>query len=191
MRHAAMIVTLVAGTVVAGAAAAAEAERYRLEKSETGYVRMDTQTGEMSICEERSGQLVCRVAADERSAFQTDVDLLEAKVKALENRVAALENSLAARYSTGSPSASLPSRYPRIASRSCFGASSRHTVSQIRSSASVYATRGTGSPGRHASAGPAISSRRRRYSSSFAPGWSSARCTLALPSSSAVTGAYS
>ena len=40
---------------------------------------MDTQTGEMSICEERSGQLVCKLAADERSAFQDDVDRLEAR----------------------------------------------------------------------------------------------------------------
>jgi hypothetical protein len=32
---------------------AAEPDRYRLEKTESGYVRMDTRTGEMSICEER------------------------------------------------------------------------------------------------------------------------------------------
>jgi hypothetical protein len=104
MRHAATIATLAAGTVIAGAALAAEAERYRLEKSETGYVRMDMQSGEMSICEERSGQLVCRAAADERSAFQTEVERLENKVRTLEGRVERLENSLAARLEDSLPS---------------------------------------------------------------------------------------
>jgi len=104
MRHAAIIATLAAGTVIAGAALAAGAERYRLEKSGTGYVRMDTESGEMSICEERAGQLVCRVAADERSAFQADVDRLEERVRTLEGRVERLENSLAARLENSLPS---------------------------------------------------------------------------------------
>jgi tetrahydromethanopterin S-methyltransferase subunit B len=104
MRHAATIATLVAGTAIGGVALGAEAERYRLEKSATGYVRMDTQSGEMSICEERAGQLVCRVAADERSAFQSDVERLEARVKSLEGRVERLENSLAARLESSLPS---------------------------------------------------------------------------------------
>ena len=87
---------LVAATVMsafgfASVAYAEEAGRYTLEKSETGYVRMDTQTGEMSICEERSGQLVCKLAADERSAFQDEIDRLQAGIKALETRIAAIE----------------------------------------------------------------------------------------------------
>ena len=104
MRHAATIATLVAGTAIAGIALAAEAERYRLEKSETGYVRMDTQSGEMSMCEERAAQLVCRVAADERSAFQADVERLEKKVNSLEDRVEKLESSLTARLENSLPS---------------------------------------------------------------------------------------
>ena len=46
-----------------------------------GYVRMDTQTGEMSICEEKSGQLVCKMAADERTAFQDEIDRLQTELK--------------------------------------------------------------------------------------------------------------
>lgn len=72
-------------------AQAEEAERYRLEKSDTGYVRMDTRTGEMSICEERAGQLVCKLAADERSALQDEVDRLRTDLKLLEERIAKLE----------------------------------------------------------------------------------------------------
>jgi flagellar motility protein MotE (MotC chaperone) len=91
------ITTIIAPAAVAMLAAsvaqAADTERYRLEKSESGYVRMDTQTGEMSICEERAGQLVCKLAADERKAYQDQADRLQSELKALDERVAALEKS--------------------------------------------------------------------------------------------------
>ena len=83
-------------SLVAASAFSGETDRYRLEKSANGYVRMDTQTGAMSICEERSGQLVCKMAADERAAFQHEVDRLQTSLKALDERVAKLENSLSA-----------------------------------------------------------------------------------------------
>jgi hypothetical protein len=89
------VALLVPGLVLAGlvgAASGEEVERYRLEKTDTGYVRMDTATGEMSICEERTGQLVCKLAADERAAFQDDIDRLQAKLEGIEARVAKLED---------------------------------------------------------------------------------------------------
>ena len=49
----------------------------------------------MSICEERSGQLVCKLAADERAAFQDEIDRLQTELKALEERVAKLEDRVA------------------------------------------------------------------------------------------------
>ncbi|MER8425532.1 MULTISPECIES: hypothetical protein [unclassified Mesorhizobium] len=91
-------------SLVAASAFSEEADRYRLEKSANGYVRMDTQTGAMSLCEERSGQLVCKTAADERAAFQDQIDRLQNSVKALDERVAKLENSLAARFESTLPS---------------------------------------------------------------------------------------
>ena len=64
-------------------------------------------TGEMSICEEKWGELVCKMAADERTAVQDEIERLQtelkvlndrlATVKVLEDRVAKLENSLTAR----------------------------------------------------------------------------------------------
>lgn len=91
-------------SLVAASAYSEETDRYRLEKSANGYVRMDTQTGAMSICEERSGQLVCKMAADERAAFQDEIDRLQGSVKALDERVAKLENSLSARLESQLPS---------------------------------------------------------------------------------------
>lgn len=58
----------------------------------------------MSICEERTGQLVCKMAADERAAYQDEIDRLDNSVKALDARVAKLENSLSARLESQLPS---------------------------------------------------------------------------------------
>lgn len=91
-------------SLVAASAWSEETDRYRLEKSANGYVRMDTQTGAMSICEERSGQLVCKMATDERAAFQDEVDRLQTSMKALDERVSKLENSLSARLESQLPS---------------------------------------------------------------------------------------
>lgn len=79
------------------------ADRFTLEKTEKGYVRMDRRTGEMSLCEERSGQLVCKLAADERAAFQDETERLEAALEALEERVAKLESGLSAQLDRALP----------------------------------------------------------------------------------------
>lgn len=83
------IAMLVLGTC--GAQAQSDDARYTLERSADGYVRMDKQTGEMSICQEQSGQLVCKLAADERSAFEGEVEWLQSSIAALEKRVTSLE----------------------------------------------------------------------------------------------------
>jgi hypothetical protein len=91
MRLFTILVPTIALAGIASLASAEEADRYRLEKTDSGYIRMDTATGEMSICEERSGQLVCKLAADERAAFQSDIDRLQSKLDDVEGRVAKLE----------------------------------------------------------------------------------------------------
>ncbi len=64
--------------------------RFTMEKTENGFVRLDTQTGELSICSEKSGQMVCRMSADERRAFEETLSDLSARVAALEQRLDAL-----------------------------------------------------------------------------------------------------
>lgn len=104
MRFASLAACLALMPLVAVPAHANDVERYTLEKSANGYVRMDTQTGAMSICEEKESQLVCRVAADERSAFQDEIDRLQDKVKGLDERVSKLENSLSQKLESSLPS---------------------------------------------------------------------------------------
>ncbi len=91
MRIASLAATALLSVGVLAAYAQSDDERYTLEKSANGYVRMDKQTGEMSICQEQSGQLICKLAADERSAFESEVDRLQGSVEALEKRVTSLE----------------------------------------------------------------------------------------------------
>ena len=94
---------LLAG-ILPDAAAHEEEQRYSLEKTAEGYVRLDTRTGEMSICSEASGQLVCRMAADERTAFEDEIDRVTARLQDVEKRLTALEGNPPATPSAGLPS---------------------------------------------------------------------------------------
>ena len=86
--------TILIASVLALGTAGAQAQddsRYTLQRTDDGYVRMDKMTGAMSICTERSGQLVCKLAADEREALQADMEEMQDRLDGLEKRLAALE----------------------------------------------------------------------------------------------------
>ena len=69
MRHPAALACAAAlAGLAALPAAAEEAERYRLERTEDGYVRLDTATGAMTLCREADGRLVCAPAAQESAS---------------------------------------------------------------------------------------------------------------------------
>ena len=52
-------------------------ERFTLERSGDGFIRLDRVTGEMSYCQaEAAAGFVCRVAADERAAYETRIRAL-------------------------------------------------------------------------------------------------------------------
>ncbi|WP_417411186.1 hypothetical protein [Hoeflea sp.] len=91
-----VILSVSAFTLIATVQAFAEepaSNRYTMEKTGNGFVRLDTRTGEMSICTEQAGQLVCRIAADERRAFEDTLSELSARVEILESRLDALAPS--------------------------------------------------------------------------------------------------
>lgn len=92
MRHLVAAAALFAA--LSAPAIAQETERYRLERTDTGFVRMDTTTGQMSVCEERSGQLVCRTSTDERAAYEERIDDLERRVEALERQAGTSTDAL-------------------------------------------------------------------------------------------------
>lgn len=81
--------TVLAPSVFAPLALAQDSgtDRYTLEKSESGFVRLDRQTGAMTLCTETDGALTCRMGADERAAYDADLARLEKRVTALEQQL--------------------------------------------------------------------------------------------------------
>jgi hypothetical protein len=61
--------------------------RFQLERTEKGVVRLDTQTGAMTLCRDEDGVLACRMQPDERTAYEEELERLEKRVTALEERL--------------------------------------------------------------------------------------------------------
>ena len=81
---------LLLATGVAAPAIAQDADmaRFALEKTDGGFVRLDRKTGALTLCQEKDGTLTCRMAADERAAYEEDLGRLEKRVEALERSLA-------------------------------------------------------------------------------------------------------
>ncbi|MND45055.1 hypothetical protein D3C80_359060 [compost metagenome] len=61
-------------------------QRFQLERTDQGIVRLDTETGAITTCGQENNELTCRMAPDERAAYEKELDLLEKRVTALEER---------------------------------------------------------------------------------------------------------
>lgn len=102
-RHARMM-ALAAGLICVPTAVLAQNGRYTLEKTGQGYVRMDTATGEISFCRTQDNQIVCKLSADDRAAFQEHIGELEARIKELEERLETADSAPLAEPHDGFPS---------------------------------------------------------------------------------------
>jgi len=89
--------------LVASPAFAQQDDRFVLEKSGDGFVRMDRQTGEMSYCAIEAGALACRAAASSATSRDAEVAKIQEAIAALDRRIVALESSLAARLESTLP----------------------------------------------------------------------------------------
>ena len=102
-----LVAAIVFGCATAFAAGGASAQsqppvndswRFKLQKVDGGFLRLDAQTGQVSFCRERDSNWTCETAADDRAA-------LEAESKRLTDRLATLEkqsNDPANRFRTPS-----------------------------------------------------------------------------------------
>jgi hypothetical protein len=73
---------LLLGSPICLAAGETPAGRFTLTPSASGYVRLDTQTGQVSECSGEASKLVCKSSPDERAALQAEIDRLQAKLEA-------------------------------------------------------------------------------------------------------------
>ncbi len=102
---AAVMVAAAAGAGVAAADAPADASgRYTMSPVDGGFLRLDKETGAVSMCAGPNGQWVCKPVEDRAvpAAPTGEVAKLEEENKALKERVKALEESL----ETGRPAPS-------------------------------------------------------------------------------------
>lgn len=73
--------------IAADSATEAPGSRYTLERDGDNFIRLDKRTGQTSLCRQRGGELVCRLAADERDALIDEVSRLQDRVDELEARI--------------------------------------------------------------------------------------------------------
>lgn len=72
---------------------AQDMQRYSMEKTEAGIIRLDRQTGEFSLCKEQAGKVECAETKPAQLSNDERVILLEKQVADLTARIAKLEKS--------------------------------------------------------------------------------------------------
>ncbi len=85
--------------------------RYVMNPVDNGFVRLDTETGAMSVCTQRNGRWVCELMEDEAKALQEEVERLKAEVKRLKDQAALAQPGPSEAYPSERPGRSfeLPS----------------------------------------------------------------------------------
>ena len=66
------------------AAPESENGRYSTSPVADGVLRLDTRTGQVSLCRQKSDSWICEATADDRAAYEKEIARLQAKVAGLE-----------------------------------------------------------------------------------------------------------
>ena len=75
--------TVILAILIAIPAVAQEAGRFTMRPTDEGMLRLDTQTGEVSLCSKATGNWACRSVPDERAALENEIDRLNAENRQL------------------------------------------------------------------------------------------------------------
>jgi hypothetical protein len=68
-------------------------QRYRFTKTDDGVLRLDSQTGQVSLCSARSLGWACQLVPDDRTALDNEIGRLQSQVDALNKQVAELRDA--------------------------------------------------------------------------------------------------
>src|SRR4029450_14085746 len=86
LRHLSMpLLALIALTVLAGATpdGGVRGGRFVMTPVEGGFLRMDTLTGAVSLCQRAGGKWACEAVADDRRPLETEMERLRAENRQL------------------------------------------------------------------------------------------------------------
>jgi len=87
-----------------------DSSRYTIENRDDGFVRLDRQNGNMSFCSVNSGNMICRLGADERLAYEDEIAKLHQRLDGIEERI----SSIGEGQKQTKPSLSLPENRPKV-----------------------------------------------------------------------------
>jgi len=73
-----------------------DGDRYLMVETEDAVLRIERQSGEVSECRQSGNGWICRLAADDRLAYEAEINRLDAEVERLEEELAAAEEALEA-----------------------------------------------------------------------------------------------
>lgn len=92
-------ITATMGLILAAGAAmsasAQDTQRFQMQRTNDGFMVMDTETGAASFCRERAGEFVCSETREDQAASQSEIAILRKKMTELEARIEALESGSA------------------------------------------------------------------------------------------------
>ncbi|CAN0601871.1 unnamed protein product [Ectocarpus sp. 12 AP-2014] len=74
-------------------------DQYHIVELEDGVLRIDRQTGDISECNETQNGWVCRLSADDRLAYEAEINRLDAEVDRLEEELLAAREAPAEDFS--------------------------------------------------------------------------------------------
>jgi hypothetical protein len=83
---------MVAGQALAQGAPAPQGGRFTMHPADGGMLRLDTETGTMSMCKARNGQWQCESLPDERAALDKEISRLAKDNQDLQGAVKRLED---------------------------------------------------------------------------------------------------
>jgi hypothetical protein len=92
-----VVISALALALLVGAAPDAEERggRYVMTPTEGGFLRLDSQTGAVAICQRNSGKWSCDAVPDDRHALEGEIERLNAENKSLNVAIKRLEELLA------------------------------------------------------------------------------------------------
>ncbi len=86
-----VIAALISATLIMPTSSQAAGGRYQMTPVENGFMRLDTETGAVSICKNATGKVVCELAEDGAGQYTKDIDKLKQENKKLRAEVDRLE----------------------------------------------------------------------------------------------------